>query len=204
MSLFYSAGLGGAAPSTIVDGYEDQDISEYKQDTGGWSTVSVSGPQSGDFAVENNSRGDLIAATSSTGLPTNLSAGNSFQYWVFFGSTTDTSLGFIFGYGVSDASTVSRGDDYLIDIRAGGDEMNFGGKLADQDSSSTTIPTQTWLRVEVDWGASGSHTAKLFKQDGTQIKSVSDTDSSISSGGIYLISKEDTGATYRVDQLGIL
>jgi hypothetical protein len=192
-----------AIPDT-VDGFEDQDLSEYKQDTGSWSIATVSGPQWGDYAIETTTRSSLIAATKSTGLENNLSAGDTFEYWAYFGDTSDTSNAFKFGYGVSDASNVSRRDDYQIGIRPGNNSMYYQGDLSDSDTTSTTIPTKEWLRVEVGWESSGSHTAKLFKKDGTEIKSVSGTDSSISTGGIYLVNMEDTSATYRVDSIGIL
>lgn len=57
-----------------------------------------------------------------------------------------------------------------------------GGTATDLDTDSVIFPAGTWLRVEVGWGSSGTITANCYDASGSEIASVTGSDSDYSSG----------------------
>jgi serine protease len=164
---------------TIVDDFEDGDLSEYIFDRGSSGVSVVSSPAySGSQALEIS--GDNTEMISTSGLSTYPSAGNTFSYWIrATGGADDVNL----TYGVQD-----HDNRYFVRVDFANDDlMLFTYKSASSDKLDGVDPSLSedeWYEVEVDWGTNGGHTVTLYDSAGAQLGRVTGSDSTWTSGGI--------------------
>lgn len=171
---------GGASVTlpTTIDDFEDGDISEYSGDTGGYVVDQVN-VQTGSYSlhVDGTQEGPIIR--SSSGLDRYPSQGDKWEFWCRDGGSGNLNLNM--EYGNPDEST--RG--YAINVSPRVDEFrlieNSQGVIA---STSQTFNANEWYRVVVDWGTDDSHSCTVYDSSGTQLATVSATDSNHTSGGV--------------------
>jgi len=182
----------------VVDNFEDNGISEYGGDTGKFQTQTGT-VFSGAYAL----RGDADSGTgpgfagiaSTSGLDNYPAQGDVFECrFRMEGDAYDNLIHF----GSQTAAFVPDGYEARMDFN------DYDLQLAKRDSGFTVLTTDTsptfntgeWYRLEVTWETDGSITAIVEEDDGTQIASVSTTDTTYSSGGVgFFLSDNQNGAT---------
>lgn len=186
-------GRVGSGP-TVIDSFEDGDVSEYA--TGGdtaWTAVNDSTVAvDGSYYLQHDTA-NYAAMTSDT--LTNLpSGGDTIRCWMRTDST-DTSLYCGIFFGLQDVSTDRDQPGYRIRwepadqsfyLQVDTDGTGYGTVASDTAVDSFTAGN--WYEIEVVWPADPSTTAieaRLFDDQGTQLSSVSGTEStgSYTSGG---------------------
>lgn len=179
---------------TIVDDFEDQDITEYAGDTGNCTVVS-SPVQNGSYALEASTGSDTtVIISSTTGLNAYPSQGDTFRVWVRT-STANALHAVMFGTQSESAST----NRYQTGLNQHQGEF----ELAKADSNGFTelaAATQsysddTWYEIEVAWGTDDSITATLYDSAGSQLNQVSATDATFTSGGVGFLHNPGTGGS---------
>jgi len=174
----------GKIASTIVDDFEDGNISEYGGDTGKYSVVS-SPTASGSRSLEFNANG-FASIASTSGLNTYPSQGDTFRCRVRIDENDDSSQVYW-----AAQSAVSDPDGYKWSIQISNSSFSFikreSGSNTTLTSTTVTPPTGEFLDVEVDWGSSGGHTLTLFDSAGSQLAQISATDTTYTSGGIAFL-----------------
>lgn len=179
--VVYSAG-----PSyTLIDSYEDGDISEYGGDTGEYvvtqdSTQAVDG----DFFLEATSTAfDLI--TSESGLPAYPQQGDEWRVWarVDDGGGSNSYAGHYFATGNS--------DNYWARIRPDTNEFDLDLSSSGTFTNSVTINLGEWYEIRLQWddgntfgGVQGDVRATLYDASGTQLSEHFENDTEFTSGGV--------------------
>jgi hypothetical protein len=178
---FLTAVNGLTGPDvTIIDDFEDGDITEYGGDTGNFAVVQ-SPVQNGSNALESQTGGAVISST--TGLSTYPGQGDTFRFYC----QNPSSGGRIYTYfGTQSESNTPAG--YRIGVRPGIDDFllqrndGSGGSTV-LGSTSVSLSTGVWYRVNVTWQTDGTIDATLF-DSGSQIANISTTDTTYTDGGI--------------------
>ena len=188
----YENGSIRETTGTIVDDFEreiyerlNQTISDvYGGDLAdGWSRQS-SNVFSGAFALESPSDNNPSLISDVNDLE-QIEQGDTFRVRVYNNAAGDIQPVF----GNQSESGIGSENTYVIKYDPG--FPGFGIlKLTNGSSSdisldtSTSLPSNEWVTIEVDWGISGSITATLIDQSGNTVTEVSGTDSEYTSGGI--------------------
>ncbi len=167
-----------AAP-TVIDDFEDSDLSEYDFDRGSSGASVVSSPAyNGSGVLEISGTNTEMISTS--GLSYYPSAGDTFSYWVRgTGGADDINL----TYGVQDHDNRYfirvdfANNDLVLYRNENSDPVNLAG-------TDLSLSEDTWYEVEVDWGDSGSQVVTLYDSSGSQLGQISASDSTWTSGGI--------------------
>lgn len=162
---------------TTLDGFEDNDISEYGGATGGFTTQSTT-VKDGSYALATSSPGG--SHLSDTGVTTN--QGNTYRVWTRFGSSSG-SESFLF----ATQSETSTTDCYMVMLFQGGGEYRlyrYDGSYNNIASSAISPSTGTWYEHKIDWATDGTITCTLLDSAGSQVVQISATDTTWTSGGI--------------------
>jgi hypothetical protein len=174
---------------SVVDNFEDNDISEYGGDTGNFAAkaegnVSVSA-QNGTTVLEGDSPdGSFYGISSTSGLNAYPSQGDTFRCWVYL--PNDSGVRTRIYYGTQ--SETNLPNRYMPSLDDDVDEFQL--QLQDDSgfsiiaSTSHTFSLGAWYEVEVDWGSSDTHTVRLLDDTGTELEKISTTDTTYTSGGI--------------------
>ncbi|UPW00816.1 hypothetical protein M0R88_01620 [Halorussus gelatinilyticus] len=189
---------GGSSDGSVIDDFEDGDLSEYSFDRGSSSASVVSSPtHSGSYALEYTAGN--VEAISTSGLPNYPVAGDTFSYRVRgSGGASKTNL----SYGVQD-----HANRYFVRLNIANDSLALyrleGGSSTElaADWSTPTLSQDTWYELEVQWGASGGHTVTLFDAGGTQVTQISTADSTWTSGGVGYDAYLGSGETAYFDDV---
>lgn len=175
------SGETSTGDSTVVEDFEDGDLSEYTFDRGSSGASVVSAPvEGGSYALEYS--GTSTEAISTSGLDAYPSAGDSFTYWVRGTGGADMTN---FAYGAQDHT-----NRYFVRVNVAEDRLKLcryksaETDLVRKDVTGFTLSQDAWYRVDVDWGTDGTHTATLFDSSGSQLADVTMSDSTWTSGGI--------------------
>lgn len=170
----------------VIDDFEDNDLSEYELDTGSYQTQS-STVFEGTYALEAQipSSGTYVNLGSTSGLDNYPQSGDKFSYRVRF---ADSSNHHLFYFATQSGGT-SDPDAYYLNVSPKNTHLSLRRRTNSSDTHLATDDTvfysvDEWFELIVDWGAGGSFTVTLNKQDGTQITQISGSDSTYSSGGI--------------------
>lgn len=156
----------GLSANTIIDDFEDEDISEYSGDTGSFSVTSGAA-QKGSFGLEVvGSGGPAInhRISSSSGLNYYPKEGDTLKYYINSENPSD----------VSRSGVVINRKDNNNKIFAGLKGENLGvesmvGGTWDGSSQTTAIASaNTWYYVKIDW-TSDSYKASLHDLDGNKL-----------------------------------
>ncbi len=137
--------------------------------------------------------------TSTDGLSTYPSAGETVSYWLRGdGGAADVNL----SYGVQDAD-----NRYFVRVDlANADLMLFRyedetARRLDSDSSGYSLSQKAWYELVVDWSEEGNHMATLRDADGNHVARVSGSDGTWSSGGIGYDAYLDCGQQVVIDDV---
>lgn len=181
MSMFFSPLAG--AEATIVDDFEDGDISEYRVNTGSFSTQTTE-VTNGSVALQGTPSSGSVYIRSESGLDTYPAQGDTFRVNVYL-PESDTLGALMFG---TQSGASNNDEAYRAEVN------NTGSKIAIvlQDGSTTTVlssqsvnvPGGEWLELEVAWATDGTITITLFDSAGSQLAQTSATDTTYASGGI--------------------
>ena len=160
-----------------VDTFEDGDLDEYQNDKdGGSATISTQPAIDSQSLKLSGARYYDQKIRSQTGLNTYPEAGGRFSTKVYL-THSNEQAGVYFG-------TQSETSGYNIFIDGSSSQVSIQKDGGDLSSTNTTIPTDEWLTIEVEWGTGGTINAIVRDSDGNDIATVSATDTEYTSGGI--------------------
>jgi hypothetical protein len=171
---------GNRATETVVDDFEDGDISEYTGTTSGWSVTTgdqVNGQES--LLADWNSSDRTIGSTS--GLATYPTRGD---VWRFHCRMNDPGSSNVQRAGMHFIGT-DTSNSYAVELN--GFTPNFrisdftGGTQSTLQSTSQSY-TDQWYEVEVDTSSGNDITCTLYDAGGTQQAQITATDSDHSGG----------------------
>jgi hypothetical protein len=136
--------------STIVDNFEDGDISEFGGDTNKFSTTT-STVYNGTYALEADPPGSLKTIESTSGLPTYPQEGDTFAY--NFYPTDFANQQYVAGIAFGESSS---GNNYAVSVtETGGQtdtfELVVDNGLSTSASSTFSLSTNQWYEVNIDW-----------------------------------------------------
>lgn len=192
-SVFYDiceltqAGVDTLPSPGTIDDFEDADIAEYGGETANFS-ADTARVYEGTYALhwnQNQTGTSSDSISSSTGLPKYPEAGNTFQCRMYstdgfdqngFHYFTQEEVGDPDGY-MSYANQFKNNTDVLEIFR------HDSGGYTKLVSASVDHPSNTWFRYEIQTAEDGSMTATTYS-GGSQIATVSTTDTTYSAGGI--------------------
>lgn len=186
-----------ATGTLLVDDFEDQDLAEYDGDTGYYQIVDnpTAGVIEGNWCLEaeiNSGSAKAIASLKGDGLDNYPEPGDTFRCWfAFAGSSTNpkfawASQGYDTGEDGYYAEYLKANNAFRLTLREGTNNV-----LA---SDTVDLSADTWYEVEVYWGSDGDMTCDLFDEDGTELSSVSATDTTYTDGGINFIVNNTSGS----------
>jgi hypothetical protein len=178
---------------TVVDDFEDGNLAEYTDQSEPAASATITNQAfAGSHALELTAEvvsgpdAENAGVFSGSGLPNYPSAGDTFEFRFFVddanGTPNDTVFGFFAG-GFSSNNYEIRFDHINGRLRF---EKRDGSGFNPTTVANVAIPTQEWLRCEVDTTAGGGTiTVTLDDSTGTQLATGSVTDSTFTSGGIF-------------------
>lgn len=181
---------------TVVDDFDDGNLSEYTILTGSASTAT-SPTYFGSYSLKID--GTDTEMISTTGLPSYPTAGDRFRYRLRVANgASQVNL----SYGVQSHDTC-----YLVQIDFGSNSlalihMDNGTKTTLAESNSGfTLSEDAWFRIEIDWCDNGDHTVCLHTDSEDRLVQISGSDSSIASGGIGYDAYLSGGGTIYIDHI---
>lgn len=205
------SGLGGAgslmtqpaaaATGSIIDDFDDGDLSEYTVYRQGPASVVSSPTYSGAGALKID--GTSTDVVSMSGLPDYPEAGDTFSTRVRW---TSNANGVQFAYGIQTYVEYSDQEYYFVNIRPDADQIvlkryDLNGKHKLDKNFNVGLSADTWYELEVDWQTDGTHTITLFDESGSQVTQLSATDSTWTDGGVGFFGREaNSGATVHFDE----
>jgi hypothetical protein len=174
--------IGSRGGPTVIESFEDQDLSNYAGDTGSYGFSNDA--TDGSVSLENTA-GSYGEIRTSSGLNATPSTGDTFRAQIKFSAATTGYAGLIFG--MQDASNF-----YFARPRA--DNVNFelyrkenGSFTRLAESAVSSYSTSSWYDMEVRWGTGADAiNADIYDDTGTQINdaTLGTVDSTFTSGGI--------------------
>jgi len=190
----------GSPTDRVVDSFEDGDLTEWDSEFDQKNLANVvSGPvHHGSQALELS--GEHFHLNSTSGLDNYPQAGDTFSGWIRAGPNVSGAL--VITYGVQDFDNhyVARinypYDNVIIRKTENGNHTT----LAETEMGFTA---DAWYEVEIDWGLDGTHTVTMYDSSGSQLGSVSATDSTFTTGGIGCHAHLQNGGTAQFDYLAI-
>lgn len=168
-------------PDSVVDNFEDGDISDYSGDTGVFSVVQDK-TYNGNYALYSNvTNSSTISATESSGLPRTPSRGDTFRFSYYL-SQKERDMFLFWGGGYSirwyDSGRSGRTDEWIL-FDPDGNEIAQSG---------VRTPTNEWAVVEIDF--SDPIVVDIYKAseypDGNTVTTLSASDNSSDSGQIKI------------------
>jgi len=162
----------GVSVSTLIDDFEDSDLSEYDGDTGAFDVTSGSVNIEGDYALSYTGSSSAIM-TSQSGLPSYPSRGDVFSYLRRDRYSSGQYTGFL--YGVSDSSNfyyarLDPVDDVLQLLKSSGGSYTVVGGT----SVSSPDTNKSWLEIEVAW-----HDGSGSRPDNTHVLTAYEVDTDL-------------------------
>lgn len=188
---------GGSTP-TEVDTFDDGDVSEYTGDTAS-ATVQSATAYSGEALELNQPTTSNVEIISTTGLNAYPAPGDTFEFRVLFpvGGGSDAIFYPTFAY--QDANNY-----YRVTLEGNANDLRIGAVVAGNATTldSTNFNPQNyegeWLRVEVEWAASGWITVKIEQDDGTVLAVVTGQDSNHGEGGITFETNSGSASDFNI------
>lgn len=165
---------------TIIDDFEDGDLSEYSFDRNAAGASLVSNPTyDGSHALQIDATNTELLSTS--GLNYFPRAGDTFSCWV---RGTNGAADVNFTYGAQDKNNryvarVSFDRDNIVLFRYENGTLHT---LAQQ--YGITVGEDSWYNIEINWGDNNTHQFTLQDASGSEVAQISSTDSTWTSGGV--------------------
>jgi len=167
--------------TTIIDDFEDGDITEYSGDTSSFA-VQTATVSNGTYALQATADGVQIGDQSSlSALP--VGQGDTFRFdsWI-------VSSGYSEFYWCTQSEN-DRSNSYNIVLDDNRSEfiirkVDGGDFTVLASDAEANIPDSSWFDVEVDHQNDGTITATLFDSSGAEITSINATDTTHTNGGI--------------------
>ncbi|MFC6734526.1 hypothetical protein [Haladaptatus sp. GCM10025893] len=185
---------------TIIDDFEDGDLSEYSFNQGASGASVVTSPtKHGSEALEiDGTNTEMISTAGLTYYP---AVGDTFRCWVrATGGADEMNL----SYGVQ-----NHENRYFVSIDFANDTLKLyryqsgSSTLLDEQTSGFTLSEDAWYEVKVEWKNGGSHRVTLFDNTTSLTATTSATDLTWSSGGIGYDAYLATGGTVYIDYVTI-
>jgi Domain of unknown function (DUF2341) len=171
-----------------ADDFEDNDISEYSGQTALFST-GASFAHDGGYGLDNN--GDESGRASLGGIyrtDQGISQGETIRYWQYVDTSAGSGDETCTKFGVQSGSPNSN---YAVCIEQfGTDRLSLVRNAVENDTSGTILASSTvsyvtgWYEIEVDWEADDDIIVSLYNAAGTLVTTISDNDTTYSSGGL--------------------
>jgi hypothetical protein len=171
------------APRTIVDGFEDDDISEYGGDTGQFRTVDTT-VFDGTYALEGSTGGGGFFIYSDGSLDTTPSRGDRYRVTTqLLDSANQSQLWF----GVqSTPSSGQTSDGYVARLNGKQDKLQLlrreNSNTSSLSSTSMTVEADEWYDILVEYG--DPIRTVVYDEAGTQIAATSVSDDTFDRGRI--------------------
>lgn len=175
-----------AATFDALDDYEDGSLSEYSGDTSLFTTV-VSPVYGGTRAIApSNTSGkttDGIFRFDQT-----IAQGKMIRYMQYVNTTAGSGDEPCTLFAVQSPGTTNQNYGVCLE-QFGTDRISLARDVDNNDSSGVVIASSTvtyatgWYEVEIDWRTNNTIGVKLYNSSGTQVASISATDSTYTTGG---------------------
>jgi hypothetical protein len=171
-----------------ADDFEDGDIAEYSGQTtifNAGATFAYDGAYGLDNAGDEGSRATTggIYRTDQT-----ISQGETIRYWQYVDLVAGPGDETCTKFGVQTPG--SANDNYAVCIEQYGiPRMSLVRDAVENDASGTILASSTvtyvtgWYEVEIDWEADDDIIVSLYEADGSLVTTISDNDTTYSSGG---------------------
>jgi hypothetical protein len=185
--------------ATVIDDFEDGDISEYRFDTEKFvvqTTVVKEGSSALEVATGTN---EHIISYTGNGLPYYPEAGDTFRWW---GRTSILQNWILLYFGVKSGTggASDTPDGYATFLHFGKDKLILrkreGGTNNRLAETAFSFSTDTWYDTEIIWKTNGTISVRLLDDTGTELATVSATDTTFTSGGIAWQSANNSGSKY--------
>jgi len=179
-------GSGGDGSITVIEDFERGDISPYGGDTPAFN-VQTGTVIEGSQTVEATGVTTEQIISSTSGLPTYPTQGDTWKWDIQF---NDVSSGAAWLIWATQNETATPGG-YAIELVPFDDGFNLivldgsGGATSPQQKNvSESYTANETYTVEISWGTDNSISSHIVDSSGTQIASLSGSDSTYTSGGI--------------------
>lgn len=189
--------------TSTIENFESGNLTLYKVVPNGKPSASVSATakHDGGFGLLDASGNDWIYRSDAAA---KVSQGDTISVWLNFGNRTGATASF--GFGASATGTLA-----LVASSNGGGQLQFqkvdftsnasrGGTVSNVANVRQRWSTNTWYRLEVQWGTNGTIVGNLYSSNGTKLNTIKATASawntSIVSGGIAFRASGGSGAQW--------
>lgn len=183
--LTASDSVVASSTETIVESFED-DLTNYTGDTANYSRVlDAAFAQHGDYYLSQDDAA-FNAIHDQTTRAHYPKQGDRWRVW-FYTRNGGGSNNYAAMYFADQSSTAQ----YWVRLHVTNDSFDLDMEAAGTTSTAVTLAKDTWYEVMVEWddgatfgGAAGDCTATLFDASGTQLATVSNSDTGNVDGGI--------------------
>lgn len=197
-----SSGVAQTELETVIDGFNDGDLSEYTGDTNSFSLTTTPTVDGTAYALEANAGTNEILSSTLAYTP---QAGDIFEFW--FRSPDGTGAGnnnnrALFYFGWNDTNS----DGYRWRWRFETGEFqcrrfDAGSGTLLADDTTVTYSGATWYRCLTEWGSDGSWTVTVDTGSGTSaLTTLTFSDSNYTSGEIKWKTAVDSGVDNFIDE----
>lgn len=164
---------------SVIDSAEDADIDEYGGYTGNISVTSTTSTD-GSYSIEHTTDGaGKYEVESSSGLNDYPQSGDTFKVDVKISDSNDLPR-------IRWATQGSTGTGYGVQVANANNNIEFlvGGSKVKTATLGSTMSTGQWYTFTIQWGGGGQMQVTVNDSSGSEIASISYTDTTYSSGGI--------------------
>lgn len=183
----------------LIEGFEDGDLNEYIVDRGSGHSIVTAPTFSGNRALEmaDDSATEIISTSGLNAYPT---VGDRISVR-FRTNGTGNGQQANFSYGVQDHK-----DRYFVNLDPGDQTIRLfkysdGNSIVLSDTIPASFNADEWYRLNIYWATDGTHTARLFDSNGTQVAKATGTDSTWNQGGIGFDAYLSSGQAVYFDQI---
>jgi len=183
---------------TVLDSFEDGDLSEYSGDTGAFSTTTTDAFD-GSVSLTEDGTSALISRTDKSLTPESSVPFGFYMYLPDDGSNLTGSLAF----GAQSAAGSGSYSGYTVGVTSGFidifllDRWDNGSSANLVTTTDYTIPKGTWFKIEVtQWTKTGDITATMGDGSGNVRGTISTTDTTYGEGGFGFYNSDTAGLLY--------
>jgi hypothetical protein len=187
--------------STIVEGFEDNDLTEYT--TKGSNNWSITSQQSydGNYSLlhdESTTSTHHITSLDGDGLNQYPTRGDAIEARFYHDSVSDSDFDAHMGFLGESLDSNSRMRGYRIRISPRADTVSLvkwdGSNLSTLDSKNVSnYPTDQWNRIRIELKTDNEIVCKYFDSTGYRVAKLSRIDSEYNGGGITFIGNSGGG-----------